>query len=74
MGECPRCRGTGWISFERPARDVSWIYRDRDYRLKFAKKCPECTKAKADSWEQDFRQQDEWQDLEDKQMTWEDVK
>lgn len=61
---CKRCDGTGWITYEAPAKQLSIHYKDKDYRLRMAKKCPECTKAKKDVWEDDFTYQDlRWEDI-----------
>lgn len=61
---CPKCKGTGWIIYEAPAKQLSDIYKDKEYRLGVAKKCPECTRAKKDDWEDDFEYQDiRWEDI-----------
>lgn len=59
MEVCKRCHGNGWVLYAVPARQISDMYKDVDYKLEIAKRCPECTRAQADSWEQDFKAADE---------------
>lgn len=57
---CETCGDTGWVLYQRKAKDVDpGMYKDKDYTITFARHCRYCfPKTKQDSWTNDIENAD----------------